>query len=209
MAASVLETSSPLDLLSALDAHVARDTWKRAMAALGGLRGLVMTPTAILELYGIPERAALTLYAAMEFSRLVQSMPDDRPFMSKSSHVDRLLRPLIASRSTERFYVLCLDGDFRLLHHAEVAKGSEDQVIVEPRAVFAPAIAAKAAAIIVAHNHPSGRTDPSPQDLALTEQLHRAGETLNVHLVDHVILGHPAYTSLRDAKLLGAEGVLC
>lgn len=204
MAASFLESSSTLDLLSSLDAHVPRETWKRAMAALGGLRGLVLTPPAILGLYDIPERAAVALSSALELARRVQEVPDGRPLMAKSKHVDRFLRPILGHRNTERFIVLCIDTDFRLLHHAEVARGTEDQVIVEPRDVFAAAISARAVAVIVAHNHPSGRPEPSEQDLALTAQLARAGDALHVQLVDHIILGHPAYTSLRDSRLMPA-----
>jgi DNA repair protein RadC len=79
-----------------------------------------------------------------------------------------------------------------------VAIGSLSAAVVHPREVFKPAILANAAAVIVAHNHPSGDPEPSQEDKLLTRKLVLAGEALGIQVLDHVILGYERYYSFKD-----------
>jgi len=116
-----------------------------------------------------------------------------------SSDVFRLLERKARAWDREHFLMLALDGKNRVLGFEIVSIGTLTASLVHPREVFKAAILANAAAIIVAHNHPSGDPTPSGEDLAITQRLKQAGELLGIALLDHVILGHESYHSLADA----------
>jgi len=92
----------------------------------------------------------------------------------------------------------------REVDEIEVARGSLTGVEVHPREVFRSLIRQAAAAAVVAHNHPSGDSQPSPDDIALTRRLRLAGEILGIPILDHVVIGRDDFTSVAD--LVGAEG---
>jgi DNA repair protein RadC len=83
-----------------------------------------------------------------------------------------------------------------------ISIGSLNASIVHPREVFRPAIVLCAASLVLAHNHPSGDTQPSEEDLAITRRLHEAGRLLGIELVDHVVVADSGYTSFRERRLL-------
>lgn len=113
--------------------------------------------------------------------------------------VAEMLRPLLEDEPVEVFVSLLLNGKHRVFALAEVSRGTLTTSLVHPREVFGPALRMSAAAVIVAHNHPSGDPDPSVEDLEVTRRLRDAGKLLGVPLLDHVILGEEGtYTSLRD-----------
>lgn len=103
----------------------------------------------------------------------------------------------------ERFQGLYLNTRHRLLVRETISVGSLNASIVHPREVFAPALDCRAASVVVVHNHPSGETDPSEDDLAITRRLDEAGRILGIHLLDHVIVGRHGFTSLKEAGHLG------
>lgn len=107
------------------------------------------------------------------------------------------LRRLLRDQDREQFVVVHLDKKHHVLSIEVVATGTLDAVLVHPREVYKGALLANAAAIALAHNHPSGDTAPSPEDLALTATLIEAGRVLGVQVVDHLVLGD-GYTSLRE-----------
>jgi len=113
--------------------------------------------------------------------------------------VAALLRPLLENETSERFVALLLNGKHRVMGFAEVSRGTLTASLVHPREVFAPALRELAAALIVAHNHPSGDPEPSQEDLEVTKRLHEAGQILGVPLLDHIIVGEKgSFTSLRE-----------
>ena len=113
--------------------------------------------------------------------------------------VASLLRPHLENETQERFVALLLNGKHRVMGFAEVSRGTLTASLVHPREVFAPALREHAAAIIVAHNHPSGDPEPSLEDIEVTRRLHEAGRILGVPLLDHIIVGEGgSFTSLRE-----------
>ncbi len=114
----------------------------------------------------------------------------------------RLLRPRIAKADREHFVAVLLSSRNTVIGIETVSVGSLNASIVHPREVFKPAIVHSASAIALAHNHPSGDVSPSEEDLAITKRLKEAGRLLGIDLLDHVIVGHTAYTSLKERKLL-------
>jgi DNA repair protein RadC len=118
------------------------------------------------------------------------------PRVDGPEDVYRLLRPLLRDTDREHFYVVLLSTKNHVLAVELVSVGSLSASIVHPREVFKPAIVASAAAIVVAHNHPSNDTTPSPEDIEFTRRLAQAGDLLGIRVLDHVISS--SYTSLRE-----------
>ena len=108
-----------------------------------------------------------------------------------------------AGLEVETFHSLALDVRHELLAHEVVAVGTLTSAPVHPREVFRSALRRAAAALVVAHNHPSGDPEPSPEDVAVTRRLADAGRLLGVPLLDHVVLGEGRFVSLRERGLVG------
>jgi DNA repair protein RadC len=113
-----------------------------------------------------------------------------------------LLQSFIGDADREQFVVVLLDTRHRAIGINLVSVGHLNASVVHPREVFKPAILANAAVIVLGHNHPSGDPDPSAEDLALTARLKQAGELMGIAVLDHVVLGHGRYRSLREAGLI-------
>src|SRR5262249_50004441 len=113
----------------------------------------------------------------------------DRPQIRDAQGAAATLAAYLAEEDREHFVVLLLNSKNRLIGINTVSIGSLTSSLVHPREVFKPAILANAAAIIVAHNHPSGEPTPSQDDVEITKRLHAAAELLGIRLLDHIVLG--------------------
>lgn len=114
----------------------------------------------------------------------------------------RVLRRHYQGRTQEILSVLLLDSQNNVTAWVEVSRGGLNTTRTLPREIFRPAILQGAAGIILAHNHPSGSSDPSYEDVEFTSTIRRAGELLGIELYDHLILTGDGYTSLREKGLL-------
>ena len=121
----------------------------------------------------------------------------DRQFTSPDV-VYSFLNQRASREENEVFFVLLLDRTNRLLACHEVSRGTADATSALPRDVFRLAIAFNAPAVILAHNHPSGDHNPSPEDISTTRDLVKAGELLGITVHDHVILGRDGFSSLKE-----------
>lgn len=101
-------------------------------------------------------------------------------------------------KKREHFWGFYLSARRRLIHRQVISVGTLTASLVHPREVFAPALERGAAALVVAHNHPSGDPEPSAEDISLTRRLSRAGQVLGVELLDHVIVATDGFCSLRE-----------
>ncbi|MBU6141833.1 DNA repair protein RadC [Patescibacteria group bacterium] len=108
----------------------------------------------------------------------------------------------IRSGKKEHFIILFLDTRNQEIRRETISVGSLNASLVHPREVFEPAIQHLAAHIIVAHNHPSGNTEPSDEDVAITRRLAEAGALLGIELLDHVIVASSGFTSLKERGLI-------
>ena len=109
---------------------------------------------------------------------------------------------LLRDESAEVFAILCLTTKHRVIAYHEVSRGTLDSTIVHPREVFKAALLANSAAIMAAHNHPSGDPTPSPEDVDLTRRLAAAGELIGIPLLDHIVIGDGRYFSFKEAGRL-------
>ncbi len=157
---------------------------------------------------GVGQAKAIGLKAAFALAaRLARSAAEARPIGS-SSDIALLLGEEMRLLDYESVRVVCLNTKHMVLAVEEVSRGTLNESIVHPREVFRPALARQAYAIILAHNHPSGNPKPSSADLQITRQMKQAGNTLQIELLDHIILGAPQageeknYFSFKDEGLL-------
>lgn len=170
----------------------------------GSLRALARaTLHELLLERGLGIARAGRIVAAFELGRRAARAALDRQGpLRGAGDVARMLLPRLRDLRKEVFIALLLDGRHRLLREERISEGSLTSSIVHPREVYGPAIRESAAAIIVAHNHPSGDPTPSREDIAVTKRLAEVGQLIGIDLVDHVVIGDPGFVSLRERGLL-------
>jgi len=113
-----------------------------------------------------------------------------------------LLMRLLGDEATEVFALVLLSTRHQVIAYHEVSRGTLNSTAAHPREVFKAALLANAAAIVLAHVHPSGDPSPSPDDIALTRRLVAAGTLLGVDVLDHIVVGHGRYASFKELGLL-------
>ncbi len=126
----------------------------------------------------------------------------DTKTISSPRDAFEILMSEIGSADREIFLTLLLDTRHRVIGVHQVSVGSLNASVVHPRETFKAAMLANAAAMILAHCHPSGDPEPSAEDLAVTARLHQAGELLGLPILDHLIIGHDRFVSLKEQGLL-------
>lgn len=151
---------------------------------------------------GVGPAKAAALLAAFELGRRLQVPASTRQMIRTPQDAARLLVPLMRDLDREHFRTVLLTTRHEVLAVVPVAVGSLDSAPIHPREVFKEAVRRSAAAVIVAHNHPSGDPEPSGDDLAITERLRAAGRIVGIDVLDHVIIGHGTYVSLRERGLM-------
>ena len=113
-----------------------------------------------------------------------------------------MIKEQLEGLDREQFIIACLNTKNEPTNITVVSVGSLNKAIVHPREVFKTAILSNAASIMAFHNHPSGETTPSQQDIQLTSRLYEAGELLGIKLLDHLIIGDGTFTSLKEKGYL-------
>lgn len=178
----------------------------------GSLKALIRwTPEDFQEIPGIGKVKALQLITVMEFARRVlrESETTTPPQMDSPDAVFAHFRFSFAGLDVEKFFTLALNRKNRLIREFEITSGTATSSLVHPREVFRDAIRVSATGIIAVHNHPSGDPSPSSADIQVTRMLKEAGKTLDLPLLDHVIIGdpdrdprHQGYYSFSEAGLI-------
>jgi DNA repair protein RadC len=182
--------------------QVAEDLLKR----FGTLDNLSRATVAGLRLTkGVGRDKAVTLMAAFTLARLMaKEIRGESPMLDTPESVADLLREDNRAYDVENFQVVLLNTRRRLIRVDHISHGTLDTILVHPREVFKTAIAANAAALVLAHNHPSGDPTPSESDIKVTRDLIRAGQLLKIEVLDHIIIGRATaerprdYVSLRE-----------
>ncbi len=169
------------------------------LESAGGLKGLRQVDRLDLcAMKGLGPARGARLLAALELGRRAGMSRETRPRLSSPSEIHAYLAPSLSGLSREVFHVLSFNSRNVLLCDVRVAEGSIAACPVDPREVFAPALARRAAAIVLAHNHPSGDAEPSALDLQLTRQLCQGGRVLGIRVLDHLVVGDTGYCSLLE-----------
>lgn len=154
----------------------------------------------LAELCGLTHEQAERLAASFQLGRAAErARMGDRPFLKRPDEVARFLAPELRGLEVETFQALVLDARHRLKARIEVSRGTLTMAPVHPREVFAPALRLAGAAVIVAHNHPSGDPEPSAEDIEVTQRLVEAGRVLGVPLLDHLVCAGERWISIRES----------
>jgi DNA repair protein RadC len=169
----------------------------------GGLHGLYhVNAHELMEVNGIGEAKACILLAAVELGRRIgQVRIPERPVISSPADVDRLLRGRIANLDRENFVAVLLNAKNEVIGAPLISVGTLSASLVHPREVFKPAIRASAASVVLVHNHPSGKVEPSPEDREATMRLEESAGILGIEVLDHVIVGD-GYYSMKEHGML-------
>lgn len=193
---------SDIELLQLICPRQYADSAAELLKAAGGLAGLVQMHTAEIAAFpGIGEKGALAIKAALEVGRrLVTQAAENKPQVRSPEDLFSLLFDLTTA-DQEHLVVLLFDARHQVVERVNVYKGSVNMAQVRIAEVFKDAIRRNAAAIAVAHNHPSGDPSPSPEDVALTREIVQAGRLLSIDVLDHIVIGQNRYVSLRERGL--------
>lgn len=160
-------------------------------------------PADLRRIRGVGPARAASVAAALELGRRAAAEPARAERKIRAPRdVHRRLGPVLRDRTQEEFWALYLDTQNRVLAERRLTVGLLNTSLVHPREVFAPALAAAAASVILAHNHPSGDPEPSREDAEVTRQLVASGELLGVPVRDHVVLGDGRWVSLMERGML-------
>ena len=176
------------------------------MTADGGLYKRLAGITRLNELTnikGLGQAKAATVLAALEIGRRIASAKSlEKIHLSCPQDVADFLMPRLRYAAKEQFVVILLNSKNKVIGTEVVSEGSLSSSVVHPREVYAPAMLHHAAAIMVAHNHPSGDPKPSFEDEEVTRMLSRSGKVLGIPMIDHVIIGDGNYYSFLENEAL-------
>ncbi|MBR0503560.1 MAG: DNA repair protein RadC [Paludibacteraceae bacterium] len=152
---------------------------------------------------GIGEAKAITILAALELSkRLSFSAESNQTIIKDVKDIYQLMRPDLAGISSEEAWVIFLNTGNRVITKKKMSTGGLNTCIFDIRLIIHEAIAQLACGIIMVHNHPSGRLEPSVQDKEITHKMAESCKICDIRLVDHVIVGNSGYFSFYEKGLL-------
>lgn len=173
----------------------------------GGASGLAQAGfRQITRFPGVGEAKAAQLKAALELGRRASADTQaDRPVIRSATDAKHYLLSDFVDEEQEKFLVVLLDTKHHVVGKEVLYRGTLNQTVIRSAEVFREAVRANCASVLVAHNHPSGDPTPSADDVATTARLEKAGDLLEITLVDHIIMTRDTALSLRE-KGLGFSG---
>lgn len=182
--------------------HIARDVLDR----VGGLAGLVAAPVPALSLVsGMGTARAVRVHAACELGRRLVAGGQVPPAVASAADAYAVFAPRMAALLEEELHGIFLNRRHAVLTYRVLTRGNDAHTIVDPRQVFRQAVLSGAAAVIVAHNHPSGDPTPSVPDVEVTSRLSGAGRLLGVDVLDHLVIAGSRFRSLREEGFIQGQ----
>lgn len=176
---------------------------ERLLITFKDLPGLARASVAELTaVKGVGPAKAVEIKAALEIGRrLLTTAPEEKPRITSPADAANLLMSEMSFLDKEHLRLVLMDTRNRVLATPTIYIGSLNTSVIRIGELFRAAIKENAAAFIVAHNHPSGDPSPSPEDVAVTRQIVQAGALLNIDVLDHIVIGHNRFVSLKERGL--------
>ena len=162
---------------------------------------LDVTEEELLQIKGIGKVKAQQIIAALQLARMNPNPSEERFTIRSPEDAYEYLRDM-QYLNQEHFVVLGLNTKNEILYRETIFVGTLNSSVVHPREVFKSLIRRSCASAIVSHNHPSGDVSPSQEDVHVTKRLHEAGKTIGIEVLDHIIVGHERYVSLKEKGYL-------
>lgn len=157
----------------------------------------------LMEFKGIGNAKAISIAAATELGRRRRTGEAlERKKITSSNSVFEFIQPVIGELPHEEFWILYLNNSNKVIKSAQLSKGGITGTVVDVRLAFKEALQLGAVGIILAHNHPSGTLKPSHADIQLTKKLKTAGDSLDIKVLDHLIVTEKSYFSFADENML-------
>ncbi|MFA5405291.1 MAG: DNA repair protein RadC [Ignavibacteria bacterium] len=184
-------------------------TVQKLILHFGGLQKILEASIDdLMKIRGIGLAKACQLVASFELSKrlLKENLEFEKERVKKNAitkpeEIVKYIKTEIEDFSKEHFFVVSFDVRNRLIGIDKTSKGTLSASLVHPRETFESAIRRHAAQIIVAHNHPSGDTEPSDDDIRITKRLYEAGKIMGIELLDHIVITKDSYSSLKDKNV--------
>lgn len=152
---------------------------------------------------GIGEAKAISIISALELGRRRKNAEtDQKTKIICSGDIYNYMKPLLLDLDHEEFWVIYLNRSHLVIHQEKISSGGVAGTIVDSKIIFKKGLELLASSIILAHNHPSGSTKPSHEDIRLTKKLKIAGKTIDINVVDHIIFTDHAYFSFLDHSMI-------
>jgi DNA repair protein RadC len=185
--------------------ETAVDLSKRMLASINqNLNALgKLSLSQLMQFKGIGEAKAITIIAALELGRRrrVEETVEWVKITSSKVIFD-VMQPIIGELPHEEFWIVYLNNSNKVITKTQLSKGGITGTVVDIRLVFKMALEYGATSIVLCHNHPSGSLKPSDADIQITQKLKRAGESLEIAILDHVIVTETSYFSFVDQGIL-------
>jgi DNA repair protein RadC len=177
---------------------------EHVLGVFNGLNGIAVASVEELSsIKGLGVAKAAQLRAMVELGkRLAASVGHSRQTIRSPQDAADLLMPELRDLPQERFKAIFLNSRNEVLKTRTISVGSLDSSLITPRDLFREGISSNAAAVIIAHNHPSGDPSPSPEDIAISKRLIQAGQMIGIEVLDHVIIGDGRWLSLKERGLI-------
>lgn len=160
-------------------------------------------PQELSDIPGMGEAKSCQIVAAIELGKRMASRPkNNRIHVESPEDIASVFMEEMRYLKKESFKVLLLNTKNEILSVEDISTGNINSSIVDPREVFNPAVRKSAACVVLIHNHPSGNPDPSDADVKVTERLKKAGELLDIKVIDHIVIGDGKFESLKRRRLI-------
>jgi DNA repair protein RadC len=157
----------------------------------------------LTEFKGIGEAKAISIIAAMELGRRRREMEAiELKQIGSSKSVFEIMQPIIGELQHEEFWILYLNYSNKVIAKSQLSKGGITGTVVDIRIVFKIALEQNATSIILSHNHPSGKLQPSDADITITKKIKMAGQQLDIPVLDHLIITEKGFYSFNDNGIL-------
>lgn len=153
----------------------------------------------LIKIKGVGEVKAISILAALELGgRREATESRNKALINSSASAYAILKNKLEDLPHEEFWIITLDRANKYINEYKISEGGVSATVVDPKKIFKRALEDQASGIILCHNHPSGNTQPSPQDLSLTDKIKDGGKLMDILVLDHLIIGDKKYYSFAD-----------
>lgn len=185
------------------NADKAAEKARTVLASLGSLRQIGRVSVSDLLSLGLGKTEAHRVVAGLELSRRYNLVDvESRPRLNSSRDAFEIIAPLLKDLHHEEFWLLLLNKANEVFDRVKMSSGGQAGTVVDIKLVFREALVKRAAGIIAVHNHPSGNLQPSQADIDLTKRLKKSGETMDIILLDHLIVSERGFYSFADESMM-------